>query len=235
MFSLLHISRIAPKAALLLLSADVLQAQACLGLGTPSASSRMLSTTASGTDIGRTVSARYALTSERLFGGVHLGAAGGKFARMNSPVVGGDIGAVVPLGGSGATQLCPVFQSSFQRGPQSLPSVRNQLSTSIGLSLGRAYSLTGTMKFIPFVQGGALYVRQRYGFNSLGLDPTGRPFTGTWGHHNTLFGEMAAGFGLTLKERLTLTPRYSLPVGAVSRPGRYQQTYSLGVTFGIPR
>jgi hypothetical protein len=212
-----------------------LEAQACLGLGTPAASSRLLSTTASGTDIGRTVTARYGLTGERLFGGVHLGAAGGKFVRLDAPVVGGDIGAIIPVGSSGATQLCPTLQTSFQNGPQSSSSVQNQLATSLGLSLGRSYKLTGKVQFIPFVQGGVQYVRQRYGFTSLGVGQNGEALLGAWGHHNTVFGEMAAGFGLKLNERLTLTPRYSLPIGQANRPGMYQQNYSLGVTFGIPR
>jgi hypothetical protein len=46
---------------------------------------------------------------------------------------------------------------------------------------------------------------------------------------------VAAGFGLKLNNRLTLTPRYSMPIGQANRAGMYQQTYSLGVTFALPR
>lgn len=225
----------APAAAVVLLSTSVLHAQACLGLANPSTSSRLISITASGTNLGRTVTARYGLTGERLFGGVQLGAAGDKFARLDAPIVGGDIGTVIPLGSSGATQLCPTFQATFQNGPQSSPSVQDQLASSLGLFLGRAFSLPGTMKFIPFVQGGVQYVRQRYGYTSLGIGQNGEMLPGAWGHTNTVFGEMAAGFGLKLNDKLTLTPRYSLPIGQANRAGMYQQTYSLGVTFGIPR
>lgn len=191
--------------------------------------------TAAGTNLGRSLTARYGMVKERVFGGLQLGAAGGKFARLDAPVVGGDIGVVIPIGASGATQLCPTFQTTFQSGPQSSSSVRNQLSSSLGLSLGHAYAVTNTMKVIPFMQGGVQYVRQRFGNTGLGIAQNGEGNLGIWGHTNTVFGEAAAGIGLQLNERVTLTPKYSLPLGEFNRPGIYQQTYSLGVTFRSPR
>lgn len=235
MFTSRRGARVVPLAAMILLNVDVLEAQACLGLGTPSSSSRMLSTTASGTNLGRSVSARYGLTSERGFGGVQLGATGRAFSQLYSPSIGGDIGAIIPLGASGATQLCPMFQTTYQNGPQNSSSRENGFSSSLGLSLGRAYNLPGTMQFIPFVQSGVQYVRQRSGYTSLGIGPNGESLNGAWSHTNTVFGEMAVGFGLRLSERLTLTPRYSVPIGPANRAGMYQQNYSLGVTLGIPR
>lgn len=208
-----QVLRVVPATVLFVLGSTRLQAQVCLGVGTPAASSRLMSTTASGTDLGRAASARYGLTGERLFGGVSLGADGREFARLDAPTVGADIGRIIPLSRSGATQLCPLLQTTYIGGPRTSGSVQHQLLSSFGLSLGHSLQITRSVAMIPFAQGGVQYA---------------------W-YNNTLSGEAAIGLGFTFNDRLTLTPRYNQTLGQQNRPGMYQQRYSLGITFAIPR
>ena len=230
-----------------LLGASIAQAQACVGLPNVATMRRSISTTGAGTDLGRTMVARYGMAGQRVFGGAEAGYAGDKFANPQSPVFGADVGFIVPLGTDAKVQLCPTLQSVYQDGPNGSDYSHSRLSSSVGLSVGRAFGETSAVGVVPFVQGRLQHLRQTYAYTSVGTGPNGEPGLGQWGHTSKVFGEVGLGVGLRVNRRLTISPAYRMPVGLGSRrynailgeapsyPGVPQQTYSLSVTLGFPR
>lgn len=224
-------------AGVMLMGASALEAQACLGLADLAKTPKTVAATGAGTSLGRTLVARYGMSGERVFGGAQAGLAGDKFAGLSELVVGADVGYVVPLRASGATQLCPSFETTYQNGPSGGYFMQSRLASTLSLSLGRAFAVSSSVAIVPFVQGGVLRVSQGYAFaaNPGLLGPNGQPRASSSGHWNSVVGEMAAGLGLRLSDRMTVTPTYRMPLSGFNRAGVYQQTYSLGVTLGFPK
>lgn len=221
-------------------------AQLCNGLADVSVTPRTVSATAAGTDLGRSVVARYGLAGERVFGGAQVGYSGPAFADVDRPVLGADVGIAIPLGASGRTQLCPTLSTEYQRG-RGPALVQNRLATSVALSLGHAVRLSSAVTLVPFVQGGLQQLHQTFAATTFGTDADGRPGLGRAGHVNDLFGEVGVGFGVRIHQRFTLSPSFRRPVGlgvqrapnvgsvGNGRLGVPQQTFTLGLTVGLPR
>ncbi|MCU0633708.1 MAG: hypothetical protein MUE41_02445 [Gemmatimonadaceae bacterium] len=237
----------AALAGCVLVGATTARAQACLGLADLAAAPRVLSSTGAGTDLGRTLEVRYGMAGERVFGGAQLGFTGRGFSDVRAPLVGGDLGVVLPLGLSGATQLCPTVSTEYQR-DRGRAFIRNRLASSLGLAMGRTFTLSSSVALAPFMQGGVQHLHQAFAVTSVGTAPDGTPRPGRWGATNEVFAEMAVGVGLRVNRRFTITPSYRVPLGlsdpdrsalgalsVQNRLGLPQQTYAVSLTLGFPR
>lgn len=226
--------------------AVAVQAQTCLGGPDLSRTPKVLATSAAGTDLGRTMVARYGVTGERIFAAGQVGVGGNAFTNLRAPIIGGDLGLVVPIGAGGTTQLCPVLQSLYQHGPNPTSGyTARSARSSLGLSLGRAIGLWSSVAVVPFLQGNLLHLYMTNSTPATDGFPSGLDI-----RTSKLYGEVGAGFGLRVNDLLTITPSYRIPVMAGdastqyhvtstrpsnSRFGVYQQQYSLAVSFGFGR
>ena len=217
----------------MLLGATSIDAQVCTGQTDIAASSRLVSAAAAGSDLGRTVVGRYAISRDELFGGVQAGTAGVEFKSATAPIVGGDIGYVVRLGASGATQLCPRAQILYQRGPNRGDYTNSSVTSSVGLALGRSIGVTGGFAFVPYVHAGVAQFHRAFGFSNGLYNPNdaSAPTVGYWGQTNALYGEMGVGIGFRFNNVMTITPSYRMPLSYDRGSAMEQQTYSVSASF----
>jgi hypothetical protein len=223
--------------SLLLGSAVSVHAQACLGLPALSLAPRSVSAYGAAAGSHRSVLARYGIAGTRAFGGLQAGYGAQEFKKPRTPMVGADLGFVLPLGSSRATALCPVLQSSFERGPDGGSTTQRTMITSLGLALGRAIPVTASFSIAPFVQGG-LQLRQDWARFVIPTPLADGTFVGVRSsashtHSDALVG---VGFGLRFGDLLTLTPSARKAIGTDPRFfGIGEPVYSFTASFGFGR
>ncbi len=196
----------------LLIGPQTAGAQSCLGLPSLRETGGAVSVGANGTGPSRSLMARTQVAWGQTYVGVQTGVSGFKFASLRHMVYGGDMGRVFAVGGSGATTVCPVVQARFGFGRRAGVYETGTTNASIGLALGHTMRLRGSWSLTPFAQAAV----ERASGNS-------RP--------SAVTGQLSAGFGLRLNDRITLLPSYGRPVRYGSNVIGMDETYSLSVSF----
>lgn len=227
--------RVIVVASLALLGARTADAQICVGQPANAIMARNVSSSIAGGDLRRTLLARYGVAGERLFAGAAAGYIGREFADPQSFAGGGDVGLTIPLGQSGATVLCPFASTLFQSSRGNLSLGNSRLQSSLGLSVGRSIRVSSSFTVVPFLLGGVQYARARYTGPLIAFGFNNPPGTIVRGASSSVTTEAGFGFGLRVGDRFTVTPSYRVPLNYSWRAGMEQMTYSLSMSFGIPR
>lgn len=205
------------------------QAQICAGLPQHAKAAHTLSAGAvtTGSDRGATV--RYGIATPRAFAGVSGGYAGSEFKSPRAAVVGFDAGLALSLGSSGRSQICPTLRSEYQRGPNGASYTNSHITSELGIAIGHATQLSNRFGLIPFARIGLVQQHSAFAVTSQYI-PTG---LGAWGQTNQWYGQTTVGVGLRIRDRLTLTPSYSLPLQRTTGLRAYDQRFGVSATFGI--
>jgi hypothetical protein len=227
-------------AALTAACSSLASAQSCVGLADLTKTPRTASLVGASSDLGRTAAARFGFSGEDVFVGTTLGYAGTALNNPDAPLIGADVGIVVPVG---ASRLCPIMSTEFSRDHGS-GHWTSRYSSALGVSVGREFGLTSRVQAVPYVQGGVRYLRQRYGFTNLLRPLANGGMQSEWGVLNDVFAEATIGVGLRVSQQVTISPSYRMPLGTdVRRDWQgvfggfsvYRPTFSVGVTVRLPR
>lgn len=217
-------------AGMLLAGASSAHSQTCMGLPSLDLVSRSVSTVADAWGSQRAVLGRVGVNSRRVFAGVQAGYAGNKLVDPDKPALGVDAGMTFSLGGGPkAIQLCPLIQSlvQFENGPGSTT------HSTLGLSLGRQFTISKKVAITPYIFGGLSrwdYSAQRFSTSALPGTPP------TTAHYSETGARFGTGFGLRLGDQLTIRPQFFFPAGyRNSGNDANQPGASLSISYGFRR
>jgi hypothetical protein len=212
------LARVSMILSILLLNAGFSLAQTCVG-GLPfGARSAQIGSTSSFGDGFQT----YDVTGA--FGGPSFYVRGGAaFANFNDlDATGSGFGATLGSefqAASGRVFLCPEANVSFMFGPELFEVDLSSITFSAGPRVGIVLNNDDALRVVPTV--GFLISHQRQKFEFLGIDET----------ETDTFGMLHVGVGLAMRERVSIVPGVTFPLGLEDA----DPSFSLSVVFGFGR
>lgn len=223
-------SRIAQRLAvsgLIVLGAQAVAAQSCIGLGSLKGVKRSVSTYAGGVGAERLALGRFGISGARAFGGVQAGYGGN--SGLNHPettVLGLDAGLTFPVGTTGI-EVCPLVQSLYERGRAFEGERNHNLYNSAGLGIGRPIRITNSFAIVPFADARVLVLTR---INTVTFASA---YSIERGNFTRVGSQLGAGIGLQFKDVLTIRPA----VGTRQGFGHFddQGAMSLSVSYNFRR
>lgn len=216
--------------ALFLSAGSTAEAQECLGLASQTIVARSFTTLGGAEGDLRQIGGRYTLNGRRAFGGLEAEYIRQASGSAHGGSIGANLGYEIRL--PAQLSICSVGRATYQQGPTVL-SGANSLTTSLGLSAGRSYTLSPSFALVPYVHGALVY-RDPTEHPLFQVNPTSLPVRSPG--EPTRFGEIGAGLGFRVNDRLTVRPAFSRPIGLGRSPnGQFDTVYSLSLSWGFRR